>query len=82
MYCINCMTKWLASWKKRGWKTQGKKDVKNKEIIQRLERACNKHLVKWKHVKGHSGDKYNDLADELACKASALLKEQEENEIG
>lgn len=80
-YCINCMVKWLSSWRRREWKTQNKGDVKNKDLIQRLDIACQKHNVTWKHVKGHSGDVYNDLADELACKASASLKELEESEI-
>lgn len=81
MYCINVMTSWVHGWERRGWKTQNKGDVKNKEIIQRLQRACKRHNVEWIHVKGHSGDKYNTIADELACKASASLKEIEESKI-
>jgi ribonuclease HI len=30
-------------------------------------RACGIH-IKWFKVKSHSGNKYNDMADELACK--------------
>jgi len=74
MYTINAMTKWVGGWKRRGWMTQNKGEVKNKEIIQKLDGLCQKHVVKWKHVKGHSGDYYNDLADKLACDASAKCK--------
>ena len=30
-FMIDCMTKWIKSWKKNGWKTAVKEDVKNKE---------------------------------------------------
>lgn len=79
MYTINAMTKWIHGWKRRGWMTQNKGEVKNKEIIQRLDGLCQKHVVTWRHVKGHSGDYYNDLADKLACEASARLKEELED---
>lgn len=73
-YCIKCMTEWLNGWKKRGWKTANKGDVSNKNLIQQLDNLCQQHNVKWVWVKGHSGDKYNTLADKLATDASASLK--------
>ena len=76
MYVINCVTKWMDSWKKRGWKTQNKTDVKNKELIVRLDEARCNHQVEFIWVKGHDGDKYNELADELAVMASNKLKEE------
>lgn len=73
-YVIKCLTEWIHNWKKRGWKTQ-KGDVKNKDLIQALDEECSKHDVSWKWVKGHNGDKFNELADELAVAASTKLKE-------
>lgn len=75
-YVIKSMTEWIHGWKRKGWKTQ-KGEVKNKSLIQSLDIECQKHSVDWKWVKGHSGDKYNELADELAVKASTSLKEKD-----
>lgn len=77
-YTMNSMSKWVGGWIRRGWKTADNKPVKNKEYIQRLHTQCQKHKVEWVKVKGHSGLYYNDLADELACKASKELKDKEE----
>ncbi|NMM40506.1 ribonuclease HI [Pseudoalteromonas arctica] len=61
---------WLANWKKRGWKTAAKKPVKNVDLWQRLDAACARHNVTWKWVKGHSGNKYNEIVDDLARDAA------------
>ncbi|CAL9965796.1 Rnase H [Vibrio phage F99] len=76
-YVIKCMTEWIMGWKRRGWKTQNKGDVKNKQHLVRLDKVCRIHNVEWIWVKGHNGDKYNELADELAVAASTKLKELE-----
>src|SRR3989344_2154910 len=63
------ITEWLASWKRRGWKTAGKKPVKNQDLWQRLDAAAHKHKIHWKWIKGHSGHPENERADELANRA-------------
>lgn len=65
-YVMKGMTEWIESWKARGWKTAGKKPVKNRELWQELEKALAPHEVSWKWVKGHSGVPENERADELA----------------
>jgi ribonuclease HI len=65
-YVLKGMTEWLEGWKKRGWKTAGKKPVKNVDLWQRLEKALEPHKVNWFWVKGHSGVPGNERADELA----------------
>lgn len=66
VYVMKGVTEWLAQWKRRGWRTAAKKPVKNVELWQRLESALQPHSVKWRWVKGHSGDPGNERADELA----------------
>lgn len=65
-YVMNGMTKWLAGWKRNGWRTSAKKPVKNVELWQELEVEVSRHTVKWEWVKGHSGDPGNERADALA----------------
>lgn len=73
-YTIDCVTKWYSGWNKNKWKTQAGKDVKNKHLIQHLYQLCQQHEVTWIKVKSHSGNYYNDMADQLAVEASNLVK--------
>ena len=68
-YVKNGITSWIFNWKKNGWKTANKKPVANKDLWIELEKYVDFHSVSWFWVKGHSGDHYNEIADELAVKA-------------
>jgi ribonuclease HI len=68
-YVMDGITKWIKSWKKNGWRTADKRPVKNCDLWQALDFECQKHQISWHWVKGHSGDKYNEIADELARQA-------------
>lgn len=68
-YVKNGITSWIFNWKKNGWKTANKKPVANKDLWIELEKYVDFHSVNWFWVKGHSGDKYNEIADEIAVKA-------------
>ena len=65
-YVRNGITEWLPNWKKRGWKTAGRKPVKNIDLWQRLDAAARRHDIDWHWVKGHSGHPENERADVLA----------------
>ena len=69
VYLKKGMTEWLRNWKRRDWKTSGKKPVKNKDLWQRLEKAVERHRLRWQWVKGHSGHPENERADQLANRA-------------
>ena len=68
-YVKNGITEWIKKWVKNDWKSSSKKPVKNKDLWVELNDLCQKNKVTWKWVKGHSNNKYNDLADELATLA-------------
>ena len=68
-YVKNGITSWIFNWKKNGWKTANKKPVANKDLWIELEKYVDFHSINWFWVKGHSGDHYNEIADELAVKA-------------
>jgi ribonuclease HI len=65
-YVKDGITEWIHQWKKKGWKTAGKKQVKNKKLWQALEAETHRHKIEWKWVRGHSGHPENERADELA----------------
>ena len=73
-YVMDGITKWIKGWKKNGWRTADRKPVKNNELWQELDIEVSKHKIEWRWVKGHSGDKYNDIADELAREAIGVIK--------
>ena len=79
-YCVRAFNEgWLEKWKDNGWTTANRKAVANQDLwkeIDRLLYECNKynlyiHFIK---VKGHSGNTYNEIADQLAvyCKTRQL----------
>ncbi|MBH97390.1 MAG: ribonuclease HI [Rhodospirillaceae bacterium] len=66
VYVKDGITKWLAQWKSRGWKTAAKKPVKNKDLWLELVDIVEQHKVDWYWVKGHAGHAGNERADTLA----------------
>jgi ribonuclease HI len=68
-YLRDGITRWIHAWKAKGWKTAGKKPVKNVDLWQRLEKAMARHEVEWRWVRGHSGHAENERADALARQA-------------
>ncbi|MEZ0155124.1 MAG: ribonuclease HI [Candidatus Reddybacter sp.] len=65
-YVRKGITEWLQGWKAKGLKTAAKKPVKNKDLWQLLNEQAQRHQVNWHWVKGHSGHRENEIADELA----------------
>jgi len=65
-YVMDGISQWLANWKQRGWKTAGRKPVKNQDLWMALDEATQAHDVTWKWVRGHAGNDGNEEADALA----------------
>lgn len=65
-YLLDGITKWIKSWKARGWKTADGKPVKNEDLWRALEAAAAGHNVKWHWVRGHNDHTENERADALA----------------
>lgn len=65
-YCIDGATSWLAGWKKKGWKgTKG--PVKNVDLWKRIDALMSSmDKIDFVHVKGHAGDRFNEMCDRLA----------------
>lgn len=59
MYVIGTMT---LNWKRK----------KNNDLWEKIDEVTKDLSITWIHVKGHSGDKYNELCDALAVQASQV----------
>ncbi|MCD6056199.1 MAG: ribonuclease [Gammaproteobacteria bacterium] len=68
-YLRRGMREWVQLWEKNGWKTADKKPVKNQDLWQQLMQEVAHHEVEWHWVKGHSGHRENEWADQLANEA-------------
>ena len=73
-YVKNGINLWIHNWKKNGWKTAAKKPVANKEMWIELDQCLSDQNVTWFWVKGHSGNHYNEIADNLAVQAMKEIK--------
>ena len=65
-YVKNGVNQWMPRWKANGWRTAGKKPVKNQDLWERLDRALGEHRIEWHWVKGHAGHDENERVDALA----------------
>jgi ribonuclease HI len=65
-YVMDGITEYIKKWKVNGWKTASKKPVKNSDLWKQLDVLNAQHSIRWNWVKGHSGHRENDIADELA----------------
>ena len=65
-YVQKGISEWIASWKRRGWKTADKKPVKNVDLWLELDSLAAGHSIHWHWVRGHAGHPENERADQLA----------------
>ncbi len=65
-YVKSGITEWIHNWKKNGWKTADKKEVKNKNLWTKLDDLSNAFDIEWIWVKAHSNDELNNEVDLLA----------------
>lgn len=69
-YVINAVTKWMAGWKRRGWKKADGKPVANKDLMVALDREMEGRTVDLEWVRGHAGHDLNEAADMRAFAAA------------
>ncbi len=73
-YVINSVTKWMPSWKAKGWKKADGKPVANLHLMQDLEEALRGRQVRFEWVKGHAGHALNEAADDHARAAAEAYR--------
>jgi ribonuclease HI len=71
-YVQKGISEWIHAWKRKGWRTADKKEVKNQDLWRELDELAAKHDIEWRWVKGHAGHPENERADKLANKGIPL----------
>jgi len=69
-YVINCITKWMPGWKKKGWRKADGKPVMNVELLKEIDDALVGRTYRFEWVKGHANHPLNEAADARARAAS------------
>ena len=66
-YCVNTFNNWMFNWARNDWIKSDKKIPENLDLIQAFYDWYQKgYRIDLKKVKGHSNNKWNELADKLA----------------
>lgn len=65
-YCVNTLTNWMYGWEERGWLKADNKVPENLDLIQEYFELSKLSKIDLRKCAGHSGNKWNDLADALA----------------
>jgi len=68
-YLVRGFSEWLPGWKARGWRRKGGA-IENLELWQALDRAADRHRIRWEWVRGHAGHPRNEYANHLAVTAA------------
>lgn len=70
-YVVNCFRdRWWEGWLRRGWITSARKPVANRDLWEPLVLEVRPRDIVFRWIKGHTGDRWNDLADRLAVEAA------------
>ena len=72
-YVQKGISEWIITWKKNSWRTSDKKPVKNKDLWEELDSFCGDFKLNFEWVKGHAGNKYNEMCDVLTQDAIESL---------
>lgn len=73
-YVKNGIESWIHGWRRNGWKTSDRKDVKNADLWRELWDLVGRHEIVWHWVKGHADNAGNTRADELANQGVAAAR--------
>lgn len=71
MLLINSLTKWMAAWKRNGWRKADGTPVANRDLLETLHAHVGRRVAHFRHVRAHTNKKdwestFNDYADRCA----------------
>lgn len=66
-YCVQTFNEWMFNWARNGWIKSDKNIPENLDLIQAYYDWYQKgYRIDLRKVKGHAGNKWNEIADQLA----------------
>lgn len=66
-YAVNTFTAWIHGWKRNGWVRPHNKPVENLDLVKKWDELTSQgYRIELCHCAGHTGNKWNELADGLA----------------
>lgn len=66
-YCVNTFNNWMFNWARNNWIKSDKKEPENLDLIKTYyDFWMHGYRIDLRKVKGHNGDKWNEVADKLA----------------
>lgn len=69
-YCVNTFTQWMWGWAAKGWLKGDNKPPENLDLIQAYYDLWHRgYRIELRKCRGHSGVKWNEMADKLAVAA-------------
>ncbi|MGJ9404067.1 RNase H family protein [Arthrobacter sp. KK5.5] len=73
-YVINCVTKWMPGWKRKGWKKSDGKPVLNVDLLKQIDDVIKGRDYSFEWVRGHAGHELNEAADVRARAAATAFQ--------
>ena len=66
-YVVNCFNDWIFKWRDNGWKRSKNQSIENLDLMKKFIELYDKgYRIDLKRIPGHSGHKWNELADKIA----------------
>jgi len=75
-YVAQGMKEWLPNWRRRAFRKNDGKPIKNEDLWRELDALAAQYDVQWFWLRGHDGHPGNEKADLLASCAAAAQKEK------
>jgi ribonuclease HI len=69
-YVIDALTRWIAGWRRKGWRTSTGGPVMNRDLIEEIAAREESLRVRYAWVRGHVGHPVNEVCDALASAAA------------
>lgn len=74
-YAVNTYNTWMWGWASKGWTKSDNKEIKNLDLIQTYYNLCQQgYKIDLQKCRGHAGNKWNEMADQLAVSAKDNMK--------
>lgn len=77
-YALNCVSTWVAGFRRRGWKTSKGTPVQNRDLIQHIVQLAEGRDIVYRWVRAHQkagfGDALNEFVDARAQEISSLVR--------